>query len=127
MNVDHTARGPLVTDISKEAPDTAPRTLSNYVAGRVMASVALGGSGEPHRIVYLVTDRSYRNQGYARGLMNVILADMDADGRDSAIFIRNTDMDCDVPRLTAFFESLGYVQTTLDPDENCPQLARAHP
>jgi len=126
-HVDHTAREPSVTDITQKASDSAPRTQTNYVAERVLVSVAIGGTGEPHRIVYVTTDRNFRNQGYARDAMNYVLADIDADGRDSTIFIRNVDTDCDVPRLTAFFESLGYVQTTLDPDENCPQLAREHP
>jgi ribosomal protein S18 acetylase RimI-like enzyme len=117
-----------VTDTARDVPaPMAPRTLTNYVTERVLAAVALGGSGEPHRLVYITTDKNYRNQGLARAMMDVVIADFDDDAKDSIIIVRNVDQDCDVPRLVAFFESLGYVQTVLIPEESCPQLARAHP
>lgn len=105
-------------------PD-APRTLSVYGDGFTLISVAIGGSGEPHRIVFVTVTRAYRGQGRARAMMTQVLADMDADGRDSVVFIQNVEPDCDIARLTGFFESFDYVQTTVDPDYPPPQLFRA--
>jgi hypothetical protein len=42
------------------------------------------------------------------------------------VFIVNTDMDCDVPRLETFLQSLGFVPTIIDPDIPCPQLLRTY-
>lgn len=106
-------------------PD-APRTLSIYSDTQTLVSVSLGGSGEPHRIVYMFTAPNYRNQGFMRAAMATVIADMDADGRDSVVFIVNVDPGTEIPRLITLFESLGYAQTTLDPNIQCPQLSRAH-
>jgi hypothetical protein len=74
--------------------------------------------------VYVTTALNFRLQGYAKFTMARALRDMDHDGRQCAVFIRNTDPDCDIPRLIAFFESFGFVQTTIDPDDTAPQLLR---
>ncbi len=102
----------------------APRTTPTYSDGQTLVSIALGGSGEPHQIVYMTTAKAYRNQGLMRQKMEQILSDMDHDARDSTVVIRNTDVDCDVPRLTAFFESLGYTPIVIDPESTAPQLHR---
>jgi hypothetical protein len=71
-----------------------------------------------------MTARDVRNQGLARAALTGVLADIDADGRAMEVYIRNTDRDCDVPRLITFLESLGFVATTLDPADPAPQLLR---
>jgi GNAT superfamily N-acetyltransferase len=80
-----------------------------------MVSIALGGTGEPHRVVYVFTLAPHRNQGRIRALMTQLLADLDAEAAECIIIIRNVEPGCDIPRLTTFFESLGYVQETPDP------------
>ena len=113
---------PLAVATGAEAE--APRTTPTYSDGQTLVSIALGESGGPHRIVYVFTERIYRNQGKMRAKMEQILGDMDHDGRDSMIFINNTDPDCDIPRLQAFFESLGYDLQEIDPAYPPLQLYR---
>lgn len=118
--------GPLHDTLPRqeEVEQEAPRTTPTYSDGQTLVSVALGGSGEPHRIVYITTAKVYRNQGLMRAKMEQILADMDYDERDSTVILRNTDVDCDVPRLQAFFESLGYAPMIIDIEDPAPQLHR---
>lgn len=125
-NVANPPSGPSVADTPTvvQGDVVTPLTSSIYNTGESLVAVALGGSGEPHRIVYVSTIRDARGQGKARANMTQVLADMDADGRDSVVFINNVDPDCDVGRLTGFFESLGYVQQTINPDYPLPQLIR---
>jgi hypothetical protein len=115
----------MTIDISKSAAPMLmasedrgpPLTKQEYRSLDTMTTVslALGETGEPHRVVWVTTSRPYRNRGNARALVTTVLADFDHDQRDSEVIIRNVEPGCDVPRLSGFFMSLGFVQTDTDP------------
>lgn len=113
----------VIPVVAPRADPETPRTLSDYNDNYSMVAVAIGASGEPYRIVFINTIRQYRNQGYARALFTKVLADIDADKRDSTTIIRNIEPDCDPLRLAGFFESFGYAQV---PDQEFPTLHRAY-
>jgi len=103
--------------VTPHAEPTGPRTHQTYQVDPALISLALGASGEAHRIVYVnVQDRTKRGQGHMRSLMATVMADLDADGMECTSIIRNYEPDCDPQRLTGLFEDFGFVVESTDPE-----------
>jgi GNAT superfamily N-acetyltransferase len=113
-------------EIGQLEDSASPRTVQQLYEdpGISMISMVLGASGEPHRVMYVTTQRFWRGQGRARTLLEQICADLDKDGMSCGVRMPNVEPDCDLPRFVAFFEKHGFVSQTPPPGATFPVMFR---
>ena len=122
---DEPAQPPPAPNPQTVEPDP-PRVKNLYQDGQVstvIVAMVLGETGQPHRYMFVSVNRSQRGKGYARSLTAIVMSDLDHDGKDCTVIIRNVEPDVSVPRLADFFRSFGF--TDIAPGEfGEPQLYR---
>jgi hypothetical protein len=109
---------------TREVP-TGPFTQQTYDTDPALVSMALGSSGEAHRIVYVhIANRTKRGMGHMRALLTQVMLDLDADRMPCTCIIRNYEPDVDPQRLTGLFEDFGFVVESTDPEISLRRDAR---
>lgn len=86
----------------------------NYDIGGIRVSMLLGGSGEPHQIVWVAVPDADRGEGKAKEALKAVINDADEEKVRLKVELVRGERSTDLGLLRKMFEGLGF---TSDPKD----------